>query len=259
MLEPAEFLAFPETCVAVDLAGAAVVHVHRHIEKMQADTGHQDRGDRYQGHQMTGSPKPRTDHRTLVLAEQFLDTSERDRIDVPGVARDVGHVLDDTIVRRVEAVIHARSKPERDIEPVTVGLDQRRVVQQIAQGIGKSLGLKRFDAVDGPTGTDDAIAGARQHLRVGVDLACARLQLTGEAGMKAVEGLLLRIPEIEIGEQPPDRDRCPRQPGMLDPAEPAKEARRQPAGNAVRQQKVDVLVLQHLREFRTDHLHLQGS
>ena len=63
----------------------------------------------------------------LVLAEQLLDALERDRVDVPGVAGDVGHLLDAAVMRRVEAVIHARGQPQRDVAAVAVGLAPDRV------------------------------------------------------------------------------------------------------------------------------------
>ena len=68
----------------------------------------------------------RPHHRALVLAEQALDALERDRIDVPGIAGDVDDLLDPAIVRRVEAVIHARRQPQRDVTAVAVRFDQRR-------------------------------------------------------------------------------------------------------------------------------------
>ncbi len=218
---------------------------------MQANAGDQDRRHRHQGDEMTGAAQPRADHRAFVLAEQLFYAPERDRIDVPGVARNVGHMLDRAVVRRVEAVIHARGEAERDIAAVPVGLDQRRVIQQIPQRIGKTLGLQRIGAVEAPAGADDAVAGARKHVRGGVDTPRTGLQLAGEAGVQALEALLLRIPKVEIGKQAPDRDRRASDQRTLDPAEPAEEARREPARNAIGQQEVDVFVLQDLREFGT--------
>ena len=69
--------------------------------------------------------------RAFVLAEQLFDPPERDRIDVPGVAGDVGHLLDAAIMRRVEAVVHARGQPQRDVAAVAVGLDQVGIAQQV--------------------------------------------------------------------------------------------------------------------------------
>ncbi len=46
-------------------------------------------------------------HGALILAEQLLDAFERDRIDVPGVARNVGHLLDAAVMRRMKTMVHA--------------------------------------------------------------------------------------------------------------------------------------------------------
>ena len=79
------------------------------------------------GTKVTESPVAvscRPQQRAFVLAEQLFDPAQRDRIDVPGVAGNVGHLLDAAIMRRVEAVVHARGQPQRDVAAVAVGLDQ---------------------------------------------------------------------------------------------------------------------------------------
>ena len=78
-------------------------------------------------------------------------------------------------------------------------------------------------------------------MRVGVDRTRAGFQLSREARVQAREALRLRFAQIEIGEQPPDRDRGSRQQRRLDLAEPADKPIRQLMRDAVRQQKTDVL------------------
>ena len=86
----------------------------------------------------------RADHRALVLAEQPLDPLQRDRIDVPDVAMDQRDALDMRVIRRVEAVIHARGQPQRDEASVAVLLDQRGIAEQIEQRIGRALDLEQL-------------------------------------------------------------------------------------------------------------------
>ena len=85
------------------------------------------------GTRVSASPLSRRgpDHRALVLAEQLLDPLQRDRIDVPGIAGDEGDLLDPAVMRRVEAVIHARGQPQRDEAAVAMRLDQRGIAEQV--------------------------------------------------------------------------------------------------------------------------------
>ena len=50
-----------------------------------------------------------------------LDACKRDRVDVPGVAADEGHMLDRGVVRGVEAVVHRRGEPQRHEPDPTPG------------------------------------------------------------------------------------------------------------------------------------------
>ena len=65
---------------------------------------------------------------------------------------------------RMEPMVHARRQPDRHVAAVPVGFDQRRVVQQVAQRVGKSLRLEQLGAGDRPMGTDNAVAWAHQQL-----------------------------------------------------------------------------------------------
>ena len=56
---------------------------------------------------------------------------------------------------------------------------------------------------------------------------------------------LLRLAQVEIGEQAPDADRQVAHQRLLDLAEPAHEPGQQPARDAVGQQEVEVLLLEH--------------
>jgi hypothetical protein len=62
--------------------------------------------------------------------------------------------------------------------------------------------------------------------------------------MQAAELALLRVAQVQVGEQAPHRDRQIPHPGLLDAAEPAHQAGELDARDAVGQQKVEVLVLE---------------
>ena len=72
-------------------------------------------------------------------------------------------------------------------------------------------------------------------MRVAVDRTRTGFQLSRKARVQAREMLRLRFAEVEIGEQPPDRDRGSRQQRRLDLAEPAENPIRQLTRDTVRQ------------------------
>ena len=61
---------------------------------------------------------------------------------------------------------------------------------------------------------------------------------------------VLGLAEIEIGEQPPSRDRKVANERLLDLAEPADELRRQPPRNAVGQEEINVFLLEDPKDLR---------
>ena len=81
---------------------------------------------------------------------------------------------------------------------------------------------------------------------IGIDRPGAVLQLAGEAVVQARELGLLRLAQVEVGEQPPEPDRQVAHERLLDLAEPAHEPGRQPPRNAVGQQEIEVFLLEDL-------------
>ena len=112
MLEPAHLLAFAERRIARERLRPGVIEIAEAVEELQLDAGDQDRRDRHQRDHLAPG-KTHVQHRALVLAEQPLDALQRDRVHVPGVARDVSDALDPPVMRRVEAMIHAGGEPQR--------------------------------------------------------------------------------------------------------------------------------------------------
>ena len=81
------------------------------------------------------------------------------------------------------------------------------------------------------------------------------LQLTREARVQAHEALRSRFAQIEIGEQPPDRDRGTCRERRLDLAEPTKKSIRQLPRDMALQQKADVLT-KHGFDGCRSHCHI---
>ena len=86
-------------------------------------------------------------------------------------------------------------------------LDETAIAEQVFERIGKALGLIKPGTGNLAAGTDDRVAGADEDVGAGVDWTRAILQFTGEAVMHAAELRLLRLPQVEVGEQPPNPDR----------------------------------------------------
>ena len=242
MLEPAELLALVAGMVAIHAVGAAPAQAEQHIQEAQPDAGHQHRGHRHQAHPVTAGIESLRDHRTLVAAEEALDAGQRDRIDIPGVARKIGDPLDPPGLHGMEAVVHRRGEPQGDIDAVDEAWRRRVGPEEFGHRVRKALGLEHLRALHGPAGADDAVAGADQHLGVGVDRPRSRPQFPGEAVMQAGKAGLLRIAEIDIGEQPPHRHRGRPHHRVLDAREPAHESGELDARDAVGEQEVEVFV-----------------
>ncbi len=156
---------------------------------------------------------------------------------------DQGDPLDTGIMRCMEAVIHARRQPQCEEAAVAVLLHQLGIAQQVQQGIRRALDLEQLGAGDLAERADDAVAGARHNIGVGIEGAQARLQLPREAIVKALELGLFGLGQIEIREQPPTGDRKIPHDRVLDLAEPAHESGDGRPGNPVGQQEVNILLL----------------
>jgi hypothetical protein len=231
-----------------------VAQVQEHVEEMQADAGHQHRGNRHQQHLVAARVEPGTDQRALVPAEQALDAPERDRVDVPGVAGEISDAGHAAVVRRVETVVHARSNAQGRVSRIAMGGHQAGIAEQVVQRVGKALGLQHLLAVEPAAGADDRVAGAGEYRRVRIDRARARLEFADEAVMQAGELRFLCLLQAQVGEAAPDPDRQRAHQRLLDLAEPAHEAGEQLPRNAVGQQEIDVFLLQDA-QHRGAHRH----
>ena len=93
--EVAQLITFLKRGATDEAAMAGVLQIERWVEDIQVNAGHENGRHRHQRHGLSGPPQRRVEDRALVLAEEPLDALQRDGIDVPGVAGDVGHLVDD--------------------------------------------------------------------------------------------------------------------------------------------------------------------
>ena len=142
----------------------------------------------------------------------------------------------------METVVHTGSQAQRDVTAITIMLNQRRVAEQVKQGVGETFGLKHLNAGNCAAGTDDAITGAAHYVGVGVDRACTVLQLASEAVVQAAEFGFARVRQIKVGKHFPGGNRQVTNQRLFELAEPAHEASQQLARNAVGEQKIEVFL-----------------
>ena len=131
-------------------------------------------------------------------------------------------------------------------------LDQVAIAEQIFQRVGKALGLIELGAGDAAAGADDRVARADQDVRAAIDRARTLLEFAGEAIVHAAEMGLFRLPQIEVGKQPPHPDREVAHQRLFDAAEPADEPRSESARDAVGQEEIDVLLLEQAQQLGAD-------
>ena len=141
MLEPAHLLALTERSSAKHLVWPAIIQVQQHIQKVQPDACHQHRRYRHQRNQIARGLKSKLDYGTFILAEQFFNPFQRDRIYIPGITRDVINLPYGTVVGRMKPVIHGRGQTQCDVGAMTIPVNQCFIPKQIHQGIGESLCL----------------------------------------------------------------------------------------------------------------------
>ena len=149
----------------------------------------------------------------------------------------------------MEAVVHARRQPQRHVRSVQVAVHQLLIAQQVHQRVGKSLGLQHRSAGDRAHGANDSVARAHQYGGVGVDAARTVLELAREAFMQAPEAGAARFAQVELAEQPPQRQAQLAHQRLLDAAQPAGEQRQPAARQAVGEQEVQVFLLRDLGDY----------
>ena len=229
--------------------------MQQHVQKVQANAGHQDGCHGHQSNRVgrvTNSLQAGLDDRTLILTKQFLHPLERNRVHVPGVACNVGHLLNRAVLRGMKAVVHAGSQPQRDVGAIAERFHSGRVAQQLLQRVREAFGLDDLCALDDAVGTDDTVTGAGQQAHVLGDRPLSGFQFPGEAIVQAGEVRFFGLAQVQIRKKTPDRNRRVPHEGIFQPAEPAHEACCSPAGQTVGQQKVQVFVAKNVVDNRSD-------
>jgi hypothetical protein len=215
---------------------------------MQPDTGYQNGSYRHQRHAFSrhgpitaqGGP----DKGALVLAKQFFHPFERNRIDVPCIAREVANTVHGAGEGRVETVVHARREAQGHKAAVAPVVNVFFCTQQVFQGVRKAFGLKSSRSFNAAMGPHDGIHRTGHRTRVGLNGPCAIFQLAGKAGMHAFELGLSGLGQVQVREILPDADGGVLHPRYFYLAEPAHEARQRHTRQTVGQQKVDVFLIQ---------------
>ena len=206
VLEPAQLLALVHRRVAGQAVRAAVAQVQQHVQRSAAGC--------WPPAPRPPAPGPGVGRRAACIGSRARSLRQnrrstrlqRDRVDVPGVAADVGHIAQPAVGRRMEAVVHRRGQAQRDVDAVAEVGRQRIAAEQIGQRVRHALGLEQLRALHIAAGADDGVAGAGDHVGAGVDHARAGHELARETGVQAVEVLQLGVAQVQVGEQPPDGD-----------------------------------------------------
>src|SRR5215471_1591173 len=112
VFEVAHLVALHERRAARNSIRSFVAEVERDIDEVEVDARNQNCGDRDKRQRFGGSGQLQSKDGTLVPAVQTFDAPKGDRIDVPGVARDVGDAADIAVRRRMKPMVHAGTKPQ---------------------------------------------------------------------------------------------------------------------------------------------------
>lgn len=249
MLEPPHFFALAIGMVAVDFVGAAVAQMQQDIHRMQAHAGHQDCGH---GHDQERCAIGQThvQHGALVFAEQLLHALESDGINVPGVAGNIGHVLQGAISRGMKAVVHAGGQAQGDertaFENAGPRGTGRRTPEQAVQGIGKAFCLINLSVLNAAAGANDGITGGGERVWGGVNRTDAGFEFPDKTSVQGVKVCFTGFAQVQVAEKFPDGYGQFRDPWVANLAPPAHQPGQGDARDAVGEQEIQVLLLQKL-------------
>jgi len=249
VLKPAHFLPFGQFGLTLKATRSFVFKVQQYIEKMQPDTGDQNRRHGYQRDTLPGAGtvalKRGTNQRTLITTKQTLYPAQRNRVDIPGVTREIANLVNQAIIGRMEAVVHARGQSQGDKAAVLPIGDRLLVTQKVLQRVGIAFRLEHLSTLNIPMRTNDGIHWTAQHIRGGVYRTQTFAQLTGKTRVHASKVCFFRLTQIQIRKKTPNGNRCIAYPGLFNLAKPAHETGQGVAGQSVGQQEVDVFIGQN--------------
>src|SRR5262249_42708059 len=154
-----------------------------------------------------GRAQAQVENAALVAAVQPRHTLQRDRVDVPEVAGDVADVDEIAVGGRVEAVIHARRQPKRDVRAIAVAIRELDVADERVERIARTFDLKELAVHDAAGRDDDAVAWTDEDAWRRVEGTSVRLQLADEAVVEADEARFPGLVQLEVaGADRPDAD-----------------------------------------------------
>lgn len=136
---------------------------------MQSNAGDQHCGDRDECKGLPPGLNLATNGGPFIFTEQLFYSLEGDRVDVPSVAGNVGHMTDVAVVRCMKSVIHVGAKSERDITSTLILCCIVTVPEQFCHRIREAFCLKNLLPLHDPAFADNRIAGTNEDVRVGVN------------------------------------------------------------------------------------------
>src|SRR5262249_5563503 len=136
-------------------------------------------------------------------------------------------------------------QPQRHVHPAAESFDRAWITQQFLERVVRSLRLQKARAVYCAERTDDAVAGADEDTRIGIDRASAVLELADEALVKTGATSLPGFMQPQIsGEQLEQGDREVADDGLLDSAEPTHEPGKDASWHPVRDHEIHALLME---------------
>src|SRR5215467_7955737 len=190
VFEVAHLVALHERRAARNSIRPFVAEVEGDVDEVEMDARDQNCGDRYERERFGGSGQLECKDGPLVPAVQAFDAPKGDRVDVPGVARDVGDVIDFAVRGRMKPMVHAGSEPQSGVAAAAVPFDEKGIGDQIFERIGETLCLHEFGPAHPSAGGHNAVAGTDQHLAPRIYRACAGFELPHETIVQAREARL---------------------------------------------------------------------
>ena len=243
VFEPSQFFAFFHSVITGELVWPRPAEVEQHIEEMEPNACHKNRGHR---HQCQRGPvgERHADHRSFIATEKALNALQCNGVYIPSVATQIADVLYPAIRWGVEPMIHAGGKPQGHVGTAFERCGTVRRAKEFINAVRESLCLKNLARLHGAGGAHNGIARAADDLRIGIHGAGSGLQLAGEAVVQAFKICALGLAEIEIREHAPSGDGCPADQRIPDFAEPSHEPGKRLTRHAVGEQEIEVFLKQ---------------
>ncbi len=247
MLKPPHFLSLGKPGIAIEGSAPGVFQVKQDIKKMKPNARDEDGGDRHQRYALpfawSRSVEAGSNESPLILAKQFLDPSQGNRVHIPGISREIPDVLDSAVKGSMKPMVHAGGQAQSRkiaVLPVLRGFFRS---EQILERVGEALGLKDLGSPNRAVRPNNGVHRACQYPRINVNRSGSVFEFACEAVVHAAKCRLLCLAQIKLREERPNADgkvAYPRGLNLADASHPVGEPE---SRQAVRQQKVEVFLV----------------